>query len=71
MLVNLLAEGIDGAGTPAHILYFVRCVESLAAFDLIDHYIRTNKLIQILNGDVEAHAWALINSRPVWKRIAT
>ncbi|MFM7979988.1 MAG: hypothetical protein ACKPKO_11800, partial [Candidatus Fonsibacter sp.] len=28
-------------------------------------------MIQSLNGDVEAHAWALINSRPVWKRIAT
>ncbi|MFM7984121.1 MAG: hypothetical protein ACKPKO_32830, partial [Candidatus Fonsibacter sp.] len=55
LLANLLEEGIDGAGTPVHIFYFVGCVESLAAFDLIDHYIRTNKLIQILNGDVEAH----------------
>ncbi|MFM7985674.1 MAG: hypothetical protein ACKPKO_40815, partial [Candidatus Fonsibacter sp.] len=49
----------------------MRCIESLAAFDLIDHYIRTNKLIKILNGDVEAHTWALINSRPLWKRTTT
>ncbi|MFM7985766.1 MAG: hypothetical protein ACKPKO_41275 [Candidatus Fonsibacter sp.] len=40
-----MAERIDAAGTPAHIFYFVRCVESLAAFDLIDHYIRTNKSV--------------------------
>ena len=49
----------------------MRCIESLAAFDLIDNYIRSDKLIQILHGDVEAHAWALINKKPVWKRIAT
>ena len=67
-MANILAERIDNAaGTNMHLFYFARCVESLAAFDLIDHYIR----IQILNGDVEAHAWALINSTPVWKRIAT
>ena len=70
-LTNHMAEIIDGAGTPAHIFYFVRCVESPDAFDLIDHYIRSDKLIQILHGDVEAHAWALINNEPVWKRIAT
>jgi hypothetical protein len=66
-----MAERIDGAGTPTHILYFVRCIESLAGFHLIDHYIRSYKLIQIYNGDIEAHAWTLINKRTAWKRIAT
>ena len=70
-LANHMAEGIDGAGTHAHVFYFVRCVESLAAFDLIDHYLRSDKLIQILHGDVEAHAWDLITNKPVGKRIAT
>ena len=66
-----MAERKDGAGTPAHIFYFVRCIESLAAFDLINHYIRPDYLIHILKGDVEAHAWALMNQMPAWKRIAT
>ena len=66
-----MAEMIDGAGTPAHIFYLVRSIESLAAFGLVDHYIRSDKLIQIMHGDVEAHAWALINKKPVWKRMAT
>ena len=65
-LANQTAEKTDGAGTAAHIFYFVRCIEALAAFDLIDHYIRSDKLIQTLNGDVEVHAWALINKKPVW-----
>ena len=69
-LTNHMTERIDGAGTPAHILYFVRCIEALADFEQIDHYIISDKLIQILNGDVEAHAWAQINKKPVWKCIA-
>ena len=56
-----MAERKDGAGTPAHIFYFVRCIEALAAFDLINHYVRPDYLIHILKGDVQAHAWALMN----------
>ena len=65
-----MAKRIDGADTPTHIFYVVRCIESLAGFHLIDHYIRSYKLLQILNGDVETHAWALINNRRDWNRVA-
>ena len=53
------------------VFHFVRSIEVLATFDLIYDYISSSKLIQILNGDIQARAWDLINKRPAWKRIAT
>ena len=63
-------NGSTQASNPTLTFYFVRCVEALAIYVLMDEQLMSGKLAVITNDLIKPRIWDIINKNPKWQTIA-
>ena len=55
---------------PNATLYFVRLIETLAAYVLLYEHLASSRLLPITPSDLATRVWGIINRKKAWKDIA-
>ena len=59
-----------GSSDPTLVFYFVRCVEALAVYIIMDEQLLSGNLAVITDDIIKPRIWDTINKNSKWKEIA-